>query len=59
MTWPVLLYEIKVGDQIQTDDGQKFTVKEVQIDIEPENSIIYVFEGKGGINIMKIIKVGV
>lgn len=55
---PVLLHNIKVGDKIQTIDGQVFTVKEIQFDIEPKNSIIYVFEGKGGINIMNIVKVG-
>jgi hypothetical protein len=54
----VLLHNINRGDKIMTKDKVVLTVKEVQIDVEPERSLVYVMEGKGAVVITDIVKVG-
>lgn len=51
------IQNIKVGDTVTTIDGKEHIVKEIQLDLEPENGILYV-QGNKQIPVANVINVG-
>lgn len=51
------IQKIKVGDTVTTIDGKEHVVKEIQLDLDPENGILYV-KGNKQIPVANVINVG-